>query len=86
MEIYDPIKEKFIWTFQGDENDTRPFDFTRSLILDDDYNWSGVNIVMDNLYYSDYTNNCVSFGTFETRKKINYVDHFQSIGSEYNYI
>lgn len=74
------------WTFQGNPDDTRPFDFTRQLVLDDDYTWSGCIITIDGLYHSDYLNNCINYGTFDLQKNAQYTDHFQSIGSDYKYI
>lgn len=77
---------EYVWAFQGDENDTRPFDYSKSLKIDDYYNWSGLKIKMDSLYYSDYTNNSVNFGTFGSHNKVLYSDNFQFTGKQYEYI
>lgn len=73
-------KTKTIWTYDGIEQDTKPFDFNRRLILidtaNDHYQWSGINIKNEKLYYPNQTTNFINFGRFNRTNRFKYIDHF----------
>lgn len=68
------------WAYNDDVNDTRPFDYIKNLIIDEQYNWSGLKTKMEELYYSNYINNSVNCGTFGSHKGLEYRDNFQYSG------
>lgn len=82
----DPNTNEFVWTYKGDVNDTRPFDFEKILKVDDYYNWSGLRTKNESFYYSNYTNNSVNFGTFGSHSKVQYIDNFQNSGHDYAHL
>lgn len=66
------------WQYKGIEEDTRPFNYDRTVRLADDYYWSGLEISMPNqLYISLFNTNFINFGTFGSSNGIQYVDHFR---------
>ena len=78
--------DDFVWGYKGNVNDTRPFNFSKTIIIDDYYNWSGLKINLDSFYYPDHTNNSINCGQFGSHRKVQYVDNFQNVGSHYEYI
>lgn len=66
------------WQYKGIEEDTRPFNYDRTVRLADDYYWSGLEISMPNqLYISLFNTNFINFGIFGSSNGIQYVDHFR---------
>jgi hypothetical protein len=75
------INDEYVWAFQGVPEHTRAFNFSKALRVGEYYNWSGVHIKNESLFYSDYTNNSISFGSFGDHNKVQYTDNFQYKGS-----
>lgn len=62
--------DEYIWAYQGNPNDTRPFNYLKSILIDDYYNWSGLKITLQSFYYSDHTNNSINCGEFGSHAKV----------------
>ena len=79
---------QYKWVNSGSEENAVPFDFNKQLTLiddeDDRYEWSGLKIKNDALYYSDIDTNFVSFGDFGGHTGYIYKDHFEKKFSEYD--
>ena len=82
----DETTNEYVWTYKGNVKDTRPFEFNRILKVDDYYNWSGLGTKNESFFYSNYTNNAINCGTFGSHSKVQYIDNFQNVGSDYNYL
>lgn len=63
-----------------------PFDYNKVLTLNQYYNWSGIKIKNNNLFYP-HTVNTINYGTFERNLRYDnrycYVDNFQNKEIEY---
>ena len=69
------------WENSGNEDNAVPFDYTKEITLIDTeeqkYEWSGIGIKNEKLYYSDVDTNFVNFGNFGVHQGLNYKDHFE---------
>lgn len=76
------------WEKSGSEDNVVPFDYTKQLTLIDNdeekYQWSGLKIKNDALYYSDIDTNFITFGEFGIHKGLYYKDHFEKKFAEYD--
>ena len=68
------------WENSGNEDNAVPFDYTKEITLidteEEKYEWSGIGIKNEKLYYSDVDTNFVNFGNFGVHQGLNYKDHF----------
>lgn len=84
--IFDEKLGEWVWAYNGSTEDVHPFNFEKTIKLDDYYNWSGMKIQLDSFFYSHHTNNVVNCGTFGSHSKIKYIDNFQYIGKSNEYL
>lgn len=90
-DYYEQYKKiKTVWCLNGMEEDVRPFDYDKRLILvstsDDHYQWTGIKIKNEKMYYPNQTTNFINFGRFDRNTRYKYIDHFGYSKLNYNAI